>query len=85
MWLSKVPCGIQAFTKRGLGLFLIFITAIIWVVASFLSELLVTTKPGEKSLHVPPLLLTYLATSVFTFFLPIAYGRAWLNERWSSK
>jgi hypothetical protein len=81
MKLSDIRCSPQALGRRGLGLVLILSTALIWVVASFISELLVSTKPGQRSFHVPPLLLTYLATAVFMMFLPIAFARMWWQGR----
>ncbi|KAI8466023.1 MAG: hypothetical protein J3K34DRAFT_524869 [Monoraphidium minutum] len=76
-WPRARPLG-----ARTLGLVLIFVTAVIWVAASFLSSMLVTARPGAQgALHAPPFLLTYLATSVFTFFLPIVHGRRWLVRR----
>jgi len=71
-WLQ---CGGRHLGHRALGLILIFVTAVIWVAASFLSSLLVSTKPGASPLHAPPFLLTYLATSVFTVFLPLVHGK----------
>lgn len=77
-WLACCRSGAKPLGRRALGLILIFVTAIIWVAASFLSSLLVSSKPGgSQSMHVPPLLLTYLATSVFTFFLPIVHVKKW--------
>eukprot|EP00775_Hariotina_reticulata_P009993 gene9993-10148_t len=57
---------------RALGLVLIFLTAFIWVAASFISQLLVTTEEGRPNYHVSPFLLTYLSTSIFTIFLPLS-------------
>lgn len=72
-WLTS--CGGRPLGQRALGLVLIFATAVIWVAASFISAALVSTRPGASPVHAPPLLLTYLATSVFTLFLPLVHGR----------
>lgn len=77
-WLT---CGGRPLGQRALGLVLIFVTAVIWVAASFLSSALVSAAPGASALHAPPLLLTYLATSVFTAFLPMVHARRWLERR----
>jgi hypothetical protein len=74
-WLQ---CGGRAIGRRALGLILIFVTAVIWVAASFLSSALVSSKPTASALHAPPFLLTYLATSVFTLFLPLVHGKRFI-------
>lgn len=77
-WLAFCCPGARPLGRRALGLVLIFATAVIWVAASFLSSYLVTSRPGAAgALHAPPFLLTYLATSVFTLFLPLVHGRRW--------
>ena len=77
-WLTCCCPGARPLGQRALGLVLIFVTAVIWVAASFLSSMLVTTRPGAAgALHAPPFLLTYLATSVFTVFLPLVHGKRW--------
>jgi hypothetical protein len=76
-WLACC-CGGRPLGQRALGLVLIFVTAVIWVAASFLSSLLVSDDPASQQLHTPPFLLTYLATSVFTTFLPLVHGKRWL-------
>jgi hypothetical protein len=65
---------------RALGLVLIFLTAIIWVAASFISQLLVNTEEGKPSYNVSPFLLTYLSTSIFTIFLPLVQLKNLLQE-----
>ncbi|WIA11011.1 hypothetical protein OEZ85_011165 [Tetradesmus obliquus] len=65
---------------RALGLVLIFLTAIIWVAASFISQLLVNTEEGKPSYNVSPFLLTYLSTSIFTVFLPLVQLKNLLQE-----
>ncbi len=63
------------------GLTLIFVTAVIWVAASFISEALVSNKADEQhAWHVPPFVLTYLATSLFMLFLPMVYMKRWVQE-----
>lgn len=69
-------------SKRALGLLLIFLTAIIWVAASFISQLLVSHEEGRRDFNVSPFLLTYLSTSVFTIFLPLVQLKALLTETW---
>jgi solute carrier family 35 protein F5 len=72
---------------RALGLALIFLTAGIWVASSFVSELLVSAKARDQGddaktkRHVPPLVLTYLATSLFSVFLPLVRARRWWRRR----
>lgn len=72
------PC--KPLSGRALGLVLIFLTAIIWVAASFISQLLVNTEEGKPSYNVSPFLLTYLSTSVFTIFLPLVQLKNVLQE-----
>jgi drug/metabolite transporter (DMT)-like permease len=67
---------------RALGLVLIFLTAFIWVAASFISQLLVTHEEGRPNYHVSPFLLTYLSTSIFTIFLPLVQLKSLLQETW---
>eukprot|EP00878_Enallax_costatus_P018344 GHUV01019307.1.p1 GENE.GHUV01019307.1~~GHUV01019307.1.p1 ORF type:complete len:374 (+),score=111.21 GHUV01019307.1:178-1299(+) len=76
--------GKKAFglTSRALGLVLIFLTAIIWVAASFVSQLLVNTEEGKPSFNISPFLVTYLSTSVFTIFLPLVQLKSLLQETW---
>lgn len=64
---------------RALGLTLIFLTAFIWVAASFVSQLLVDTEGG---FDVSPFLLTYLSTSIFTIFLPLVQLKSLFQETW---
>jgi hypothetical protein len=71
--------GPAAASRRSLGLALIFITALIWVVSSFLSGSLVAFSEG-KAATVHPFLLTYLATSLFTLYLPYLHIHAWATE-----
>ncbi len=71
---SVITCG-QATRGRALGLALIFITALIWVAASFISQALVGADGGSPY-NVSPFLLTYLSTSVFTLFLPLVQLRS---------
>jgi hypothetical protein len=52
------------------------------VAASFISQLLVTSRAGRDSYNVPVLLLTYLSTSVFTVFLPLVQLKSLLQETW---
>lgn len=71
-----------ALSGRALGLILIFLTAVIWVAASFISQLLVTSGDGRPSYNVSPFLLTYLSTSIFTVFLPLVQLKSLLQETW---
>lgn len=67
--------------RKAFGVFLLLCTALIWVAASFISEKLVSNKGGsDASEEVPPFLLTYLATTLFTIYLPIVHFRIWLLE-----
>jgi hypothetical protein len=52
------------------------------VAASFVSQLLVTNEEGRTNFNVPPFLLTYLSTSVFTIFLPLVQLKSLLQETW---
>jgi hypothetical protein len=52
------------------------------VAASFVSQLLVTNEEGHTNFNVPPFLLTYLSTSVFTVFLPLVQLKSLLQETW---
>ncbi len=65
--------------RHTLGLGLIFITAAIWIVSSFLSGSLVSSS-DTKDAAVHPFLLTYLATSLFTLYLPLLQLRTWAIE-----
>lgn len=47
-----------------------------------MSQLLVTNEEGRTSFNVPPFLLTYLSTSVFTVFLPLVQLKSLLQETW---
>jgi len=67
---------------RALGLVLVFLTAFIWVAASFISQLLVTSEEGRPHYHVSPFLLTHLSTSIFTIFLPLVQLKSLLRETW---
>jgi hypothetical protein len=46
------------------------------------SQLLVTNEEGRTNFNVPPFLLTYLSTSVFTVFLPLVQLKSLLQETW---
>lgn len=52
------------------------------VAASFVSQLLVTHEEGRPDFNVPPFLLTYLSTSIFTVFLPLVQLKSLLQETW---
>ena len=52
------------------------------VAASFVSQLLVTQQEGRTNFNVPPFLLTYLSTSIFTVFLPMVQLKSLLQETW---
>lgn len=66
-------------SRRSLGLVLIFATAGIWIVTSIVSASLVTPgSSGTAAVH--PFLLTYLATSLFTLYLPLLHFQAWWTE-----
>lgn len=71
-------------SNRSLGLALVFVTAVIWVASSFITESLVTETPGSSREKLPPFLLTYLATSLFTLYLPFIHLRQWLEECWEA-
>lgn len=60
--------------NRLLGLFFIFIVALIWVLASFI----VQEIEGEG---LNPFILTYIANSLFIVLLPIHYIRTILRRR----
>lgn len=84
-----LPCaGGASLQGRVLGLFLIAVTSVIWVASSFVSQLLVGVQPGAQSYHVPPFVLTWASTSLFTLFLPAAYGydrlQRWRATRWAA-
>jgi len=66
-------------TKRLIGLSFLFLTATIWVITSFISSSLVSSKSGHAA-QVHPFLLTYLATSLFTLYLPFVHVRDWLSD-----
>ncbi len=65
--------------KKALGLCLIFATAGIWIVTSFISGSLVSSTDSHAA-AVHPFLLTYLATSLFTLYLPLIHLTAWVKE-----
>lgn len=57
-----------------LGLFFIFVVALIWVLASFI----VQEIEGEG---LDPFVLTYIANSLFIVLLPVHYLRTTLQRR----
>lgn len=61
----------SAVQRRTLGLALLLLTAAIWIAASFISEALVTPSDSKQQATVHLFLLTYLATSLFTIYLPL--------------
>jgi len=52
---------------RNKGLVYLVLVAVVWVAGSYAVQSLV------KEVHVPPLLLTWIANSVFAVLLPVAY------------
>lgn len=57
----------------------------IWVVSSFISQSLVSdSADGTHKPKVPPFLLTYMATSLFTLYLPLVHGRLLAMDLWRS-
>lgn len=68
-------------SRKALGLTLVILTALIWVVSSFISEALVS-RSAQSTVHVPPFFLTYLATTLFTIYIPLFYGRAAVKRLW---
>ncbi|GMH34492.1 hypothetical protein BSKO_02326 [Bryopsis sp. KO-2023] len=72
---------------RALGLFFAVCVSLIWVAASFLVQDLEEKKEGR----VHPLIITYVANSLFLVYLPISKLRKWLfpakrsNSRSQSK
>jgi hypothetical protein len=46
------------------------------------SQLLVTHQEGRTNYNVPPFLLTYLSTSIFTVFLPLVQLKSLLQQTW---
>ncbi|KAG1661194.1 hypothetical protein FOA52_006000 [Chlamydomonas sp. UWO 241] len=69
----------HAAARRSLGLTLVFATAAIWIVSSFLSASLVSSHDEHKA-AVHPFLLTYLATSLFTLYLPLLWLKDWATR-----
>ncbi|KAL6753585.1 hypothetical protein V8C86DRAFT_450771 [Haematococcus lacustris] len=65
--------------KHALGIFLIFCTASIWIAGSFLAQHLMADGDGKRD-AVPPFLLTYLATAIFTLYIPLVHGRQLLDD-----
>jgi hypothetical protein len=65
--------------KRAIGLTFILFTAVIWIVTSFISESLVAAS-GTHRAAVPPFLLTYLATTLFTLYIPLIHIKAWIGD-----
>lgn len=81
-----LSCGCHAVHGKALGLLLIAATAVIWVASSFISEALVSNKGDTKrAWHVPPFILTYLSTSLFTMFLPGVHLKLWLKRLWADR
>lgn len=76
--------GLLLVSPRALGLSLIVITAVIWVISSFISASLVTPSTSGGKAAVPPFLLTYLATSLFTLYLPFVHGRQLVLDAWAA-
>eukprot|EP00199_Chlamydomonas_sp_CCMP681_P000958 CAMPEP_0119103646 /NCGR_PEP_ID=MMETSP1180-20130426/2047_1 /TAXON_ID=3052 ORGANISM="Chlamydomonas cf sp, Strain CCMP681" /NCGR_SAMPLE_ID=MMETSP1180 /ASSEMBLY_ACC=CAM_ASM_000741 /LENGTH=527 /DNA_ID=CAMNT_0007088205 /DNA_START=60 /DNA_END=1643 /DNA_ORIENTATION=+ len=71
-------------SKQTVGLILIFATAIIWIISSFLSESLVSAS-GTDPPKVPAILLTYLATSLFCLYLPFVAIQSSVYAWWRSR
>ncbi len=75
----RIRLGVGGGSRRALGLLLIFATAAIWIVTSFISGSLVSSDDQHKA-SVHPFLLTYLATSLFTLYIPLLHLHAWITE-----
>ena len=72
---------LSAPNRHALGLGFIFAVAFIWIITSFITGSLVTsTDTHAAAIH--PFLLTYLATSLFTLYLPLIHLSAWASELW---
>lgn len=68
--------------RKAFGIVLLLATALIWVAASFISERLVSgSGAADAKSQVPPFFLTYLATTLFTLYIPLTYAKIWLMER----
>ena len=67
-------------SNKVLGLWLLLSTAVIWTVSSFLSNSLVSSSTATGQAKVPPFLLTYLATTLFTLYLPLIQLRTWFLQ-----
>lgn len=68
-----------------LGYGLLFATAVIWIASSFISESLVSTSESTGQAQVPPFLLTYLATTLFTLYLPLVHIKSWILDCWRTR
>jgi hypothetical protein len=75
----KAEAASRMATARGLAF--ILATSAIWIITSFLSASLVTPSEAEAKAQVHPFLLTYLATSLFTLYIPLTEMGAYLEAR----
>jgi hypothetical protein len=76
------PAGKAQMLRKALGLTLVVATAVVWVVASFVSEALVAPAASGARPAIPPFILTYLATSLFVVYLPVVHAKdAWQAVR----
>lgn len=66
--------------RKTLGLICLLTTSVIWVISSFISSYLVKEDGANKSAKISPLLLTYLATSLFSVYLPLIALRVWYQR-----
>lgn len=73
--------GAKMQAKQALGMAMLLGTAVIWVVSSFISNALVSDHDDQKA-AVPPFLLTFLATCMFTLYLPALQAKQWLTDHW---
>ena len=67
----------DASRRHLLGLLYILAVALIWISASFLVQALVSSDHGHAPMH--PFVLSYICSSTFLLYLPIA---AWRHKAW---
>ncbi|GBF91275.1 hypothetical protein Rsub_03595 [Raphidocelis subcapitata] len=67
--------------RRAAGLACVLGTAVCWVASSFISQALVRPRPDGAPPPLPPFLLVYICTSLFSLYLPIVLGARALRRR----
>ncbi len=71
----------QKFQFADHSFFVPYFACSIWIGGSFVAQFLMSDSGSD----MPPFLLTYLATSLFTLYLPLVHGSQLFSEWWRSR